>query len=37
VHPSAVLRAPGDLRAEAERQFVSDLKKVARWMEAHAD
>jgi DNA polymerase len=37
VHPSAVLRAPGDLRAEAERQFVNDLKKVARWMEAHAD
>jgi DNA polymerase len=36
VHPSAVLRAPGDLRAEAERQFVSDLKKVARWMETHA-
>jgi uracil-DNA glycosylase family protein len=35
VHPSAVLRAPGDLRADAERQFVNDLKKVARWMEAH--
>jgi DNA polymerase len=36
VHPSAVLRAPGPLRAEAEREFVSDLKKVARWMEKHA-
>jgi DNA polymerase len=36
VHPSAVLRAPGELRAEAERQFVNDLKKVARWMETHA-
>ena len=36
VHPSAVLRAPADLRAEAERLFVNDLKKVARWMEAHA-
>ena len=36
VHPSAVLRAPSDLRAEAERLFVNDLKKVARWMETHA-
>jgi uracil-DNA glycosylase len=36
VHPSSVLRTPGDLRAEAERQFVNDLKKVARWMETHA-
>ena len=36
VHPSSVLRTPGDLRAEAEREFVSDLKKVARWMEKHA-
>ena len=35
VHPSAVLRAPGDERAEAERAFVNDLKKVARWMAAH--
>lgn len=30
VHPSAVLRAPGDLRADAEKAFVGDLKKVAR-------
>jgi DNA polymerase len=35
VHPSSVLRSPGDLRAEAERMFVNDLKKVARWMEKH--
>jgi uracil-DNA glycosylase len=35
VHPSAVLRAPADLRAGAERQFVNDLRKVARWMAAH--
>ena len=32
VHPSAVLRAPGDLRAEAEKAFVDDLKKVARYL-----
>lgn len=36
VHPSAVLRAPSDLRADAEKAFVSDLKKVARWLELHA-
>ena len=35
VHPSSVLRTPGDLRVEAEQQFVNDLKKVARWLEAH--
>jgi DNA polymerase len=32
VHPSAVLRAPGDERAAAERAFVADLKKVARYL-----
>ena len=32
VHPSAVLRAPGDLRAEAEKAFVDDLKKVAQYL-----
>ena len=32
VHPSAVLRAPGDLRADAEKAFVDDLKKVARYL-----
>jgi DNA polymerase len=37
VHPSAVLRAPSDLRAEAERLFVNDLKNVARWMVSHPD
>jgi hypothetical protein len=36
VHPSAVLRAPGALRAEAEKEFVRDLRKVARWLEQHA-
>ena len=36
VHPSSVLRTPGDLRAEAERAFVNDLRKVARWLEKHA-
>ena len=36
VHPSAVLRAPRELRADAEKHFVGDLKKVARWMETHA-
>lgn len=29
VHPSAVLRAPDDQRAEARKQFVADLRKVA--------
>jgi uracil-DNA glycosylase len=28
VHPSAVLRAPGDQRKEARRQFVNDLRMV---------
>jgi DNA polymerase len=32
VHPSSVLRAPGELRAEAEKAFVDDLKKVARYL-----
>ena len=35
VHPSSVLRAPGDLRAEAEKAFVADLKKVARYLASH--
>lgn len=35
VHPSSILRAPGDLRAEAERAFVADLKKVARYLASH--
>jgi DNA polymerase len=33
VHPSAVLRAPSDLRAEAEKSFVADLRKVARYLQ----
>jgi DNA polymerase len=37
VHPSAVLRAPSAVRAEAEQELVRDLKKVAQWMEKHAD
>jgi uracil-DNA glycosylase family protein len=32
VHPSAVLRAPSELRADAEKAFVSDLKKVAAYL-----
>jgi uracil-DNA glycosylase family protein len=35
VHPSSILRA-GEGRAEAYGAFVRDLRKVARWMEAHA-
>jgi hypothetical protein len=33
VHPSAVLRAPADQRALAERMFVADIRKVARFLE----
>ncbi len=33
VHPSAVLRAPPDQRALAERMFVADIRKVARFLE----
>jgi uracil-DNA glycosylase len=32
VHPSSVLRAPSDVREEAEQAFVDDLKKVARYL-----
>ncbi|MDB4881454.1 MAG: phage polymerase-related protein [Gemmatimonadetes bacterium] len=32
VHPSAVLRAPSDLRRDAEKAFVGDLEKVARYL-----
>jgi DNA polymerase len=35
VHPSSVLRAPsGEARAQAEREFLGDLKKVARYLAA---
>jgi DNA polymerase len=33
VHPSAVLRAPDDQRAIAERLFVADLRRAARYLE----
>ena len=32
VHPSSVLRAPSDVREEAEKAFVDDLKKVAKYL-----
>jgi uracil-DNA glycosylase len=35
VHPSSVLRAPDDARDEARRQFVADLKVVARYLKDH--
>ena len=35
VHPSSILRAPSDLRAGAEKAFVADLKKVARYLTSH--
>jgi DNA polymerase len=35
VHPSAVLRTPSGQRAAAERAFVADVKKVAKWLAAH--
>jgi uracil-DNA glycosylase family protein len=38
VHPSAVLRAPSsELRADAEAQFLGDLKKVANYLRTHGD
>jgi uracil-DNA glycosylase family protein len=33
VHPSAVLRAPGEARAEARREFFADLERVRRYLE----
>jgi DNA polymerase len=32
VHPSAVLRAPDDVREEARREFFADLKAVAKYL-----
>jgi DNA polymerase len=32
MHPSAILRAPSELRAAAEKAFVADLRKVARYL-----
>jgi DNA polymerase len=34
VHPSAVLRTPREDRAAAEKAFVADLKKVARYLKS---
>jgi uracil-DNA glycosylase family protein len=37
VHPSSILRAPNaDARAQAEREFTADLKKVAKHLHTHA-
>jgi uracil-DNA glycosylase len=36
VHPSAVLRSPSELRADAEKAFVGDLRKVAGYLARHA-
>jgi len=36
VHPSAVLRSPSELRGDAEKAFVSDLRKVAGYLARHA-
>jgi DNA polymerase len=33
VHPSAVLRAPDDQRAIAERLFIADMRKVGRFLD----
>jgi uracil-DNA glycosylase family protein len=32
VHPSAILRAPGETRAAEQRAFVHDLAEAARWL-----
>jgi DNA polymerase len=32
VHPSSILRSPSQYRADAERGFVEDLKKVAKYL-----
>jgi uracil-DNA glycosylase family protein len=36
VHPSAVLRAPGDAREQARREFFDDLAKVGRYLDGGA-
>jgi uracil-DNA glycosylase family 4 len=35
VHPSSVLRAPDDARAEARREFFRDIRAVARQVRPH--
>jgi uracil-DNA glycosylase family protein len=37
VHPSAVLRAPPDQRARAEKMFMADLKAVGRFLAKESD
>ena len=32
VHPSAILRAPGEARAAEQRAFVRDLAEAGRWL-----
>jgi uracil-DNA glycosylase len=34
VHPSAVLRAPGEARVEARREFFADLRRVRRFLDS---
>jgi uracil-DNA glycosylase len=34
VHPSAVLRAPEEARAQARREFFRDLARVAKYLGA---
>jgi uracil-DNA glycosylase len=36
VHPSAVLRSPSELRGDAEKAFVADLRKIAGYLARHA-
>lgn len=36
VHPSSVLRAPDDARADARREFLSDIKRVAEYVRSIA-
>jgi DNA polymerase len=36
VHPSSVLRAPDDVRAEARREFFRDIEKVAGYVRSRA-
>jgi len=33
VHPSAILRAPGESREEARREFIADLRRVAEYLD----
>jgi uracil-DNA glycosylase family protein len=36
VHPSSVLRAPDEVRADARREFLSDIKRVAEYVRSTA-